>query len=1100
MGFVDIGIVVCFLILTLGVGLYYGKGVNNIRDYALGGRNFSTATLAATIIATWTSSSSFIIAMTKAYEDGSLHFLAASGGVIHLFLIGYVIAPRMKEFLGKISAAEVMGDIYGDLVQVISAIVGIFVSVGLVTLQFKVLSSSLSFLSGIDIKYSLIVCSTIAISYSMFGGVRAVTFTDVLQFIAFIIVIPSILISMIVNTGIVNDFERQKIALNHLMEFSSNSGMHYPTLFIYFLIPGLNPAMFQRLLIGKTTNQIVNAFGIASIVHLLILFMSASIGILLFIYSPNLDTSSLLGVLIENFCDSGLKGLLMAAIIAMAMSTLDSSLNAAAVTFSYDILRKIYLLSPKNEVFVSKIFVFIIGVISTIATLFFQDILKMIVFAYNFYMPVVTVPLILAILGFRSTTRPVLIGMAAGFSTVVFWKMTLQGSTGFDSLIPGMIANLVFFVGSHYLLGSSGGWNKPDDRATLKEIQDNRQKTLAKIKDYFSSLFCSILTLNPTRYGIKIDNSSSSYLMLGILIICSYTTIAVSSEPIVTGKYPMIMQFISLGIAGALITYSLWCGYLSDSSKDSFGFVSILFLLFSSFFMMLTHGFTTPSVVTFGVNIIVSAMLIPVIELLGMVVFSVVFAGFYYSSTYGTLVFSPDYSSTLVLIYLFFAISVIIFTFLKGKENHITSLESDQKRLSHLNQTLNAQIELREEDLQKALDMQGEILRNVNHEIKTPMSTLISNADLLAETWNNPKFESNMKDIVDGIVVSVKRFSSYASNLVDLSQFSRDQMSFDIKKHNLKGFIDSVLLGYEDVDLDYSLKLPEQVEIDEIKIKSCIRNLLDNAIKFSDEMKVKLIIQASTEKISFDNKSYESFEIIVSDLGVGIPENELEKIFEPFYISSRTKQISGGKGLGLALCKEIVAHHVGRIYATNNQKNGVSIKVILPIEHPKSRFLVGNGKNITHSQEKLIDLKSLLSKTIALENQFKGRIPKILMVDDESLVLKSGEMLIKALGYDFKGIDNGEEAIEYINSDTFDADLVLLDMMLRDMSGVDVMKGIKEKRDNKVIKVIIQSGLTEGDPNIMHALGLGAIDFLGKPYNKNSLDYTIRKALGIEWP
>ena len=71
---IDVAIVVIFLVVTLGVGLYHGRNVKDIRDYALGGRNFSTATLAATIIATWISGSWFMITMTKAYQDGWMFF------------------------------------------------------------------------------------------------------------------------------------------------------------------------------------------------------------------------------------------------------------------------------------------------------------------------------------------------------------------------------------------------------------------------------------------------------------------------------------------------------------------------------------------------------------------------------------------------------------------------------------------------------------------------------------------------------------------------------------------------------------------------------------------------------------------------------------------------------------------------------------------------------------------------------------------------------------------------------------------------------------------------------------------------------------------
>ena len=138
---IDIAIVVGFLILTLVVGLGHGQRVKTIKDYALGGRNFSTAALVATIVATWVSGSGFVVALSKTYTDG-LHYKVASTGIaISFLIISYVLIPRMGEFLGKTSIAESMGDLYGQKVRLITAIAGTIGSAGSVAVQFKVFGS-----------------------------------------------------------------------------------------------------------------------------------------------------------------------------------------------------------------------------------------------------------------------------------------------------------------------------------------------------------------------------------------------------------------------------------------------------------------------------------------------------------------------------------------------------------------------------------------------------------------------------------------------------------------------------------------------------------------------------------------------------------------------------------------------------------------------------------------------------------------------------------------------------------------------------------------------------------------------------------------------
>ena len=100
---IDIAIVVIFLLVTLGVGLYHGQGTTTMQIFALGGRNFSTATLASTLSATQISGSSFVIGITYAYQDGLLKTFATIGIIIYILIMGYIFAPRTKEFLGSVN-------------------------------------------------------------------------------------------------------------------------------------------------------------------------------------------------------------------------------------------------------------------------------------------------------------------------------------------------------------------------------------------------------------------------------------------------------------------------------------------------------------------------------------------------------------------------------------------------------------------------------------------------------------------------------------------------------------------------------------------------------------------------------------------------------------------------------------------------------------------------------------------------------------------------------------------------------------------------------------------------------------------------------------
>ena len=156
-----------------------------------------------------------------------------------------------------------------------------------------------------------------------------------------------------------------------------------------------------------------------------------------------------------------MRGFIVAGIIALAMSTADSKLKASSVLIVNDLVKPVF---PAFEVSVlaARICAVGLGVLSLMLALSFEgDILGILLRSSSFYMPVVTVPLLMAIFGFKSSPRAALIGMLAGSLVVSGWDF-LFAHWGIQSLIPGMLANLVFLVGTHYLLGEEGGWERTE--------------------------------------------------------------------------------------------------------------------------------------------------------------------------------------------------------------------------------------------------------------------------------------------------------------------------------------------------------------------------------------------------------------------------------------------------------------------------------------------------------------------------------------------------------------------------------------------------------------------------------------------------------------
>jgi Na+/proline symporter len=476
---IDVILLIAFLAINLIIGLRAARQVKTVRDFAIGKKNFSTGTVTATIVATWISGGFMFFGLEHIYKEGLSFFIISLGGGIGLLITAQVLAPRMGEFLNNLSVAESMGDLYGKTVRIISAISGVIGRLGYIAVQLNVIVKVLTmlfenntahpaFFAASDIGVT-VLAAIILILYSAFGGIRSVTLTDVFQFITFIIFIPILVLiiwnhlespSQVIETLRNNPNFNFKNVIKWDKQFLSSL-----FLMLYVAIPTLTPPIFQRVVISKNTSQVKKSFTYAAFIDFFVCTLIAFLGVLLLTDNPHLDPTKLVNYILHEYTYTGFKGLVAIGIIAMSMSTADSDLNACAVTLVNDFIKPLF---PKWEMTIGKIRMatLLIGAFALFLAFYTKDLLATILLSASLYMPIVGVPFMMAIFGFRTTPKAVLIGMASGFITVLIWKFKLK-HLGLDSVVPGMLANTIFLFASHYLLKQPGGWVGIKDKAPL---------------------------------------------------------------------------------------------------------------------------------------------------------------------------------------------------------------------------------------------------------------------------------------------------------------------------------------------------------------------------------------------------------------------------------------------------------------------------------------------------------------------------------------------------------------------------------------------------------------------------------------------------------
>ena len=445
--YLDIAIIVCFLAATIISAVKNIGDIKGINGFALGGREFTTGALAATIIATWVSGSGFLITLNETYFNGLYYIIPSLGMALSMVIVAVFIVPRMEFFLGRTSVAGAMGEIYGPTVRKITAFCGAVGVSGMIAVQFKVFGNLGNALFGINSRWLTVGIGALIIWYSRLGGVRSVVKTDIIQMLSFLIALPVVGIMIFrtfyaapeVDLSLIDKFNFKHVFTTYDAKF-----LDMVLLGLYFAMPSMNPAAVQRVSMGWDIDQVKKAWLYAALIVLIIKLCSSLLPIFLYTINPHLKEGEILSYLINNFSITGIKGLLIVGIISMAMSTADSYLNISAVLIAND-LWKADELDDADKMVNARTFTVWIGLIAIVLAVKKTSLLSIILLTNSFYMPVVTIPLLFALFGYRGNEKCVLISMWLTIAFVLFFHLVSYFNLfkTVDPIIPGMVVNAI---------------------------------------------------------------------------------------------------------------------------------------------------------------------------------------------------------------------------------------------------------------------------------------------------------------------------------------------------------------------------------------------------------------------------------------------------------------------------------------------------------------------------------------------------------------------------------------------------------------------------------------------------------------------------------
>jgi len=423
-----------------------------------------------------------------------------------------------------------------------------------------------------------------------------------------------------------------------------------------------------------------------------------------------------------------------------------------------------------------------------------------------------------------------------------------------------------------------------------------------------------------------------------------------------------------------------------------------------------------------------------------------------------------QYGYTILTVSLILLILVFLLTFYNGRLTHLVKLRTQELEDSKHQAVL-------------AAESKSAFLANMSHEIRTPMNAILGFVEQLAKNESDTARQKMFYTIQS----SGQSLLSIINDILDISKIESGKMFLDIQACDLHPFFDELKELFtatceaKNINCRLSLEnsVPQCAMIDEGRLRQVFINLISNAVKFTD----------NGGRISLDviyNEEKQTLEVFIIDTGVGIAQENLDKIFNAFeQEDNSTTRKFGGTGLGLAISKRLISMMEGTISVHSMLGEGSRFYITLPYQACKKEF------NKEATKESIQEIKHLEGNVLVVEDNKTNQMLMGLILDE--------------LGLNYELANDGQIAVEMFTANAH-YDIILMDENMPVMNGIEAVTQIrlleKEKGFERTPVIAVTANALSSDKERFIAAGMDG--YVSKPYTENAIRTVLSSYLQIK--